>query len=100
LRCAHQRESDFGTNYWWSKDIYQLALKKYKADHELLDLPRPKQPGFRPELSPQQVSSLNLSLGCAFRVGAYQGRSLLGVPFSATLQAYSVWSVRGFELGK
>ena len=53
---------------WLSPDIYQRALNKYKADYELLDLPLPTHPGRRPELSSDQLSSLNLYLGCAYRV--------------------------------
>jgi hypothetical protein len=53
---------------WLSKDIYQRALTKYKADYELLELPRPNHPGTHPELSKEQVSALNLFLGCAYRV--------------------------------
>jgi predicted O-methyltransferase YrrM len=53
---------------WLSTDIYQRALKKYKADYELLDLPRPTHPGRHPELSTDQLSSLNLFLSCAYRV--------------------------------
>jgi predicted O-methyltransferase YrrM len=53
---------------WLSPDIYQRALTKYKPDYELLDLPRPKHPGSHAELSTDQLSSLNLFLGCAYRV--------------------------------
>jgi len=53
---------------WLSKDIYQRALKKYKADYELLDLSKPNHPGSHPELTHDQLSSLNLFLGCAYRV--------------------------------
>jgi predicted O-methyltransferase YrrM len=53
---------------WLSKDIYQRGLKKYKADYELFDLAKPKHPGSHPELNQEQLSSLNLFLGCAYRV--------------------------------
>jgi tetratricopeptide (TPR) repeat protein len=68
-RIARINESPVSASIdWLSTDIYQRALKKYKADYELLDLPRPKHPGPEPDLSTDQLSSLNLFLGCAYRV--------------------------------
>jgi len=68
-RIARINESPISASIGWiSPDIYQRALKKYKADYELLDLPRPKHPGSHPDLSTDQLSSLNLFLGCAYRV--------------------------------
>lgn len=68
-RIARINESPISASIGWlSTDIYQRALRKYKADYELLDLSRPKHPGCHPEVSPDQLSSLNLFLGCAYRV--------------------------------
>lgn len=68
-RIARINESPISASIGWlSTDIFERALKKYKADYELLDLPRPTHPGRHPELSADQLSSLNLFLGCAYRV--------------------------------
>jgi len=68
-RIARINESPISASIGWlSKDIYERSLKKYKADYELLDLPRPKHPGSHPELTKEQLLSLNLFLGCAYRV--------------------------------